>query len=115
MRTLADRLGHTAALLSIDAAVSEDSYLVKVAGELDASNVELLQTCLRQAEASEERRIVVDLSALGFMDSSGLRALLEAAARTGDEPDRLCVVAGSRAVRRVIELTAAESRLPLVD
>ena len=58
---------------------------------------------------------MVDLSALGFMDSSGLRALLEAAARTPEEPHRLRVVAGGRAVRRVIELTEAESHLPLVD
>ena len=49
MRTLADRLGQTAGLLSIDAAISDGAYLLKVAGELDVSNVELLETCLRQA------------------------------------------------------------------
>ncbi|NUT35855.1 MAG: STAS domain-containing protein [Hamadaea sp.] len=59
------------------ARVSGDTYVVALSGEIDMSNSDELEGWLREAvSASGRRRIVVDLSALEFLDSFGIRALL---------------------------------------
>ena len=114
MQTPPEPLGTAApgALLKIDARVTEDAYLLEVGGELDRSTVGSLESHLAEAGLSGRSRILVDLGRLQFMDSSGLRVLLalEGAAATRD---RVRLVAPSRAVRRVLQLTDTEAHLPL--
>lgn len=117
MSTAADAHGEaaTSGLLSIESKLEGGSFLVRVAGELDRSNADLLASCVTEAEATSAPRIVLDLSRLTFMDSSGLRVLLGAAARSDGRAGRLSLVGPTRGVRRVIELTGTAARLPLSD
>ena len=55
--------------------------IVKVSGEIDMSNAELLGQILEQIVGAGGGPLVVDLAALQFMDSSGIAILLRAAAR----------------------------------
>ena len=107
--------GHRRGLLSVESSTADGSYVLRVTGEIDRSNSDLLAVCMTEAEASRAPQIVVDLSRLRFMDSSGLRVLLGAAerGRVGGYGDRLSLVAPSRGVRRVIELTGTAAYLPL--
>jgi anti-anti-sigma factor len=99
------------------ASVSESAgrCVVALSGDLDASTVDALDEALGYAEASAAEEIVVDLSQLAFMDSSGLRLILAAHARSQADSDRMRLVRGPRRVQRVFELTGMESRLPFVD
>ena len=81
-------------------------------GELDRSTVDLLNQAILEAEATTAREIVVDLSPLEFMDSSGLRLILMAHARSQADSNRLSLVRGRGQVQRVFQLTGTERLLP---
>lgn len=67
------------------------------------------------AESTNARRIVLDLSNLDFIDSSGIRLILAADARSRMDGDRLRLVRGRQSVHRVFELTGVAERLRFVD
>jgi len=58
--------------------------------------------------------IIVDLGALEFIDSTGIRLLLMAADRCS-ESGRLSILRGPRQVHRVFEITDLVDRLPFAD
>jgi anti-sigma B factor antagonist len=82
--------------------------LICVAGELDLATAPKLSAAARAALDQDRGRVVFDLSELTFMDSSGLRVLLEVANEA-----TVSVRDASPAVRRVIESTGVDSVLQL--
>lgn len=58
-------------------------------------------------------RLVVDLSAVGFVDSTGLNALLGAARRLAGTPGALRLAGAVPRVRDVVELSGVTAVLPL--
>jgi anti-anti-sigma factor len=58
---------------------------------------------------------VLDLSGLRFIDSSGIRVLLLADARSRADANRLRLLRGQRQVQRALELCGLEDRLPFED
>ena len=98
--------------------MSEDrDGLVRVAlvGELDLSTVAKVQEELRRVEASAPATMVVDLSKLTFLDSTGLRCIVTADERARAEGRRIVIVRGPDAVQRVFAITRLEDRLEMVD
>jgi anti-anti-sigma factor len=93
----------------------DDERALELFGELDLASTATLEEELRAAEASDAHTIVLDLSGLTFMDSTGLRAVLVADRRLRDAGRRLCLVRGPRAVDRVFTLTGADRRLEFLD
>jgi anti-anti-sigma factor len=89
-----------------------DETRAVVRGELDMATARELQNGLIDAEQNGRSRFVLDLSGLEFIDSTGLRVLLEAASRAGERGARFAVVP-SKPVRRLLELT--QSSLEVVD
>jgi anti-sigma B factor antagonist len=84
----------------------QDSVTVAVAGEIDLSTADQLDAAIREAEKTEINRIVVDLSALSFVDSTGLGVLLEAIKRNRRDGNRLSFVPSKHdAVARLLALT----------
>src|SRR5918998_1013135 len=53
--------------------------VIEVAGELDLASAPALAARVDAARAAHARRVLVDLGALDFCDSTGLRALIGAA------------------------------------
>jgi anti-sigma B factor antagonist len=86
-----------------------------LSGEFDLAGVQVFEARLAEVEAREPRAIVVDLSAVEFMDSSGLRALVTGDERSRQAGKRFAIVPGPPQVRRVFEITQLEERLDLVD
>jgi anti-anti-sigma factor len=74
-----------------------------------------VQDELRRVEASAPDVVVVDLSKLTFLDSTGLRCLVTADERARDEGRRVVIVRGPEAVQRVFSITRLEERLEMVD
>jgi anti-sigma B factor antagonist len=98
--------------------MSEDrDGLVHVAlvGELDLSAVAKVQEELRKVEAAAPATLVVDLSKLTFLDSTGLRCIVTADERARAEGRRIVIVRGPDAVQRVFAITRLEERLEMVD
>ena len=98
--------------------MSEDrDGLVHVAlvGELDLSTVAKVQEELRRVEAASPATLVVDLSKLTFLDSTGLRCIVTADERARAEGRRIVIVRGPDPVQRVFAITRLEERLEMVD
>jgi anti-sigma B factor antagonist len=80
---------------------TEDGFSLE--GELDMSTAEDLSKVLNENGAAEGP-LVLDFSGVSFMDSSGLRALLEAAQnRSGD--GRLVILHPASQVLRVLDIS----------
>lgn len=57
----------------------------------------------------------LDLSGLTFMDSTGVRLLVNANTRARTDDCRLTLVRGPAAVQRVMELSGVDELLPFAD
>ncbi|MBA3329164.1 MAG: STAS domain-containing protein [Solirubrobacterales bacterium] len=86
---------------------------VAVDGELDLVSVGRFEAAMARAEQRGDDPLVVDLRELAFMDSSGLRAILEAYKRGLSAGRRLTLVCGPGAVHRVLEITGAATVLDI--
>ncbi len=90
--------------LLIESRTEDDRLILTLRGELDLTSVPQFERELRDAEAANPARLVIDLSGLDFMDSTGLGALLQARERAKDDHE-LSLRRGPRQVQRVLELT----------
>ncbi len=88
---------------------------VALVGELDLSTVSKVQDELRRVEADSPPTVVVDLSKLSFLDSTGLRCIVTADERAREAGRRVVIVRGPDAVQRVFTITRLEERLEMVD
>lgn len=93
----------------------EGRALVTLGGELDVSTAPTVETTLRQIEEQRVPMMILDLRALTFLDSSGLRLILEADGRARRDDRRLLVVAGPPEVQRVFRVTLTDSRLEFIQ
>jgi anti-sigma B factor antagonist len=84
-------------------------------GELDLSNVAVLESELGRLLASDLQTVVVDLADLEFIDSIGLGCLLTATRRSRADGDRLRMLGATGDVDRVLKLTGLDQTLPLID
>jgi anti-anti-sigma factor len=80
-------------------------------GSLDVASAPVLDAQLRELREAGFRRLIVDLSRLGFMDSSGLRLLLTWNADARNDGYAIEVVPGPKAVQRVFEVTGTSDVL----
>jgi anti-anti-sigma factor len=101
----------------LDVQTEERDGLVHLAlkGELDLSTVGKVQEELRRVEASGPPVLVLDLSKLTFLDSTGLRCLVTADERGREAGRRVVIVRGPDPVQRVFAITRLEERLDMVD
>ena len=91
----------------------EDACLIRASGELDRTTADRLSSALDAARADGVTALL-DLSAVSFIDTAGLRVLC-CSARAFDAYDRAWFIVGaSSAVWRLIELSGSRSLLPLV-
>ena len=101
----------------LDVETEDRDGLVHVAlkGELDLSTVAKVQDELRRVEEGEPPVMVLDLSRLTFLDSTGLRCLVTADERAREAGRRVVIVRGPEPVQRVFTITRLEERLEMVD
>jgi anti-sigma B factor antagonist len=101
----------------LDVETEDRDGLVRIAlkGELDLSTVGKVQDELNRVEAGSPSVLVLDLSKLTFLDSTGLRCLVTADQRAREQKRRLVIVRGPEAVQRVFTITRLEDHLEMVD
>ena len=89
--------------------------VLALSGELDISGIARVEEELRQVEEKSPGAVVLDLRGLTFMDSSGLRLVLEADMRARREARRFAIVPGPESVHRVFLIALLDKRLEFVD
>jgi anti-sigma B factor antagonist len=87
------------------------SIRCRLIGELDAYSSDLLDRSLRTEEREGCDEIILDLEDLVFVDSTGLRTLIEAASRAQGGGWSVRVINARGKVRRVFDLTDMDSIL----
>ena len=64
--------------MRVDVTRDGDTVVVAPSGEVDLSRSPKLRNVLRDAQSSRPKRVVIDLSDVEYMDSSGVATLVEA-------------------------------------
>jgi anti-anti-sigma factor len=97
--------------------VDEDGplYSIALSGEFDVANADQVEAALRRAERSGADTILVDLSGLAFIDSTGIGVLSRAAERCEAAGQVLGYLRGPDPIHRVFELTGLAEHLPFLD
>jgi anti-sigma B factor antagonist len=101
--------------LQIEASQDRTGATINLKGEFDMTGTERVWSFLSEALAAAPRRITVDTSALEFIDSSGLMALIGARDAAVEAGVGFHVRDPSPAVRRLAELSGLEELLRPVD
>jgi anti-anti-sigma factor len=102
----------TASIFNARAVEVSGTVLVIAEGELDLVGApRLLEAMPRDGDAP----VVLDLASVGFMDSSGLRSLLEARQVCIQGGRAFALARPSEAVQRVLELVDLQSEFEIVE
>jgi anti-sigma B factor antagonist len=83
-----------------------DAVRIALRGELDLEHAYTFDEEMRRVEGAHPSCLVLDLRGLSFLDSSGLGRLLAANRRARRAQRRLLLVRGSKAVQRLLAITA---------
>jgi anti-sigma B factor antagonist len=85
--------------------------VLHVYGEVDLSNVELLEQALQQActGAPHSGRVVVDATAITFLSAAGMAALVQAQLNCQDRGLDFAVAANQRAVVRALRVAGLDA------
>lgn len=83
---------------------SEGIYLVSLTGEMDIANAPEFTSRMGQLGVLGSRRVVVDLSGLTFLDSSGINALVSAAKAIEASGGEVALAAPTAHVSQVFEI-----------
>jgi anti-anti-sigma factor len=102
-------------ILEVEITQNGGVSVLTLKGELDISGIARVEDELRQVEETAPAAVVLDLRSLTFMDSSGLRLVLEADMRARREARRFAIVPGPESVHRVFLIALLDKRLEFVD
>jgi anti-sigma B factor antagonist len=101
-------------LLRVTAQPVEDAIMVRATGEIDVSTVDVLERKLRAARY-EAASVLLDLSGVTFIDSSGLHLLLEASRSSAASDWGFFIVRLSETVEHLIEVSGTADLIMVVD
>jgi anti-sigma B factor antagonist len=90
-------------------------YSIGLYGEFDMDGTDQVEAAIRRAERSSAHTIIVDLSGLDFIGSSGIAVLVRAHQRCEAAGRPLGYLRPPDPVHTVFELTALAERLPFLD
>jgi anti-sigma B factor antagonist len=97
--------------LSIEVRSTRGSVVLALEGEVDLATAPLLEDTLAGAEASDASQILIDLSAVTFIDAVGLDVLLRAELRSRGGGDRVRLTKWSPPVQRLFEVAGVTNAL----
>jgi anti-anti-sigma factor len=94
---------------------AKDATTLCVTGELDIGTVNQLQRGLEKAVGGDPHRVVIDLRDVSFIDSTGLKFLLDTHWRSQTDSWTLELLRPAETAMKVFYITGADKHLPFVD
>lgn len=91
----------------------EGSHTLALEGELDIASAPMLEATIEEICARRPRELIIDMTGVEFVDSSGLNAILRGKALCEERGCDFCLSPAQRPVARVFEVTRLIDRLPL--
>ena len=93
-----------------------DNVVVSVIGELDVFNAAEIVAAIEAAVPAEAHAAVIDLTGVGFLDSTAIRTLFGLTSRLRDRRQRVVIVTpGGSTVLRTLQLVEFSRVAPLHD
>jgi len=101
---------------TLNVTVAPDGAII-ASGDIDVAGGPVLETVLLEQEGQSDGdgSIVVDLTGVTFIDSSGLRSLLSASRRAGERSAKVVLRSPSSSVRRLLEITGTTAQFRIED
>jgi anti-sigma B factor antagonist len=103
--------------MKVNAESQGGATIISPEGDVDLGRSPTLRTSLRQAQTSKPQRLIVDLSQVDYMDSSGVATLVEALQNARKSGTKMVLCGLKDRVRSIFEIarldtvfTIAESR-----
>ncbi|EFL37643.1 STAS domain-containing protein [Streptomyces fungicidicus] len=93
----------------------EDVALLTVEGYLDVDTATEFQHHLANQLHHGRRHFLLDLSAVPFMDSSGMNIILRVYQEARDLPGSVHIISPTPAVRRILDLTGVSITVPVSE
>lgn len=90
-----------------------DVVVVSLSGELDMAGTDAFEEAIDRAQG--QTPIVVDLRPLKFIDSTGMRALIQAYVAGQDGRTTVSFVRGAGVVERVLQISGVDELLAWVE
>jgi anti-sigma B factor antagonist len=94
---------------------AEGLVALGLSGELDIETVPIFKAALEQALADAPATVVLVMHGLEFLDSTGLRAILEVHERLRGQGARLVLTHGRRNVQLTFAITGLDAHLSFID
>jgi len=91
----------------------QGAVVVVLAGEIDLYNAEEVRTALAETIAGGAARVVIDMAAVEFVDSTALGVLIEANSKL--RPDGLRLAAPQVSTRRTLQVSGLDRHLRVHD
>lgn len=89
----------------LDVRFTDGAAVVKLAGEIDMGHSPAVHQALVEVLERRPARLVIDLSDVSYMDSSGVGILVDALRRVRVSGGKLVLVAVAPRVRSVLQIT----------
>ena len=106
----------TEGLVGLEIEEREEVVVATLTGELDIAGAGATGERIGEAVPTSAQGLVVDMSRLDFIDSSGVAMLFGLARRLGSRRQELRVVApGGKPVKRVLEIVEFNRAAPIHD
>jgi anti-sigma B factor antagonist len=102
-------------LLTIVSQERAGTHFVRLEGEMDGSNARDLEDELIRIEGTGASLIVLDLTGLEFIDSTGLAVLIRAHWRATNDAHKLSLTRPPENIMRILELWGLDEELPFVE
>jgi anti-sigma B factor antagonist len=103
----------TGSFRTTEESIDGSTQLVAVHGDVDLKTARSFREALDEAATDAKEKLIVDLSEVPFIDSSGLAALI--GAHKAIRPTRRVVVISPLNIRRIFEVTRLDSVVTVVD
>jgi anti-anti-sigma factor len=93
--------------LRVDIAPDRERVTVRAEGEIDLATIAEVERPVLELLDSGFGDVVIDMRAVTFMDSSGIRLLIGAHQQAVDRGASLSIVVGGSRIRKTLELSGA--------
>ena len=101
--------------IEVKTEVLEEATIVKPIGEIDLSRAPSLRHHLNEAQASKPGSLVIDLSEVPYMDSSGVATLVEAMQIARRNKSRIILCSMQERVKSIFEIARLDVVFTIVE
>ena len=101
--------------LKVDTRNEGDVAVLAASGEVDVFTAPDLDRAIEAQLAEGRSQLVVDLSSVSFLDSTGLGVLVKGLKGARESGGSLRLVVTSERIRKIFDITGLDAAMPLFD